>query len=77
MSFIYEPDMHPGRCKNVRTVFHPDGHVETLRCVDYEKKRHVCEFPEPTHHPIQWTNVIKVYTAPKPKPWVKPGDGDA
>lgn len=75
MSYIVLPDEHPGRCKNVRSHTHPNGHAETLRCLDYEGKPHVCSFPEPQYVYIDttsWGGQLSSSTPAKPKPWVKP-----
>jgi hypothetical protein len=58
------PDPHPGRCRN-----HRDGR----RCLDYDHRPHVCEFPEPPPSPTT-TSFHITYTRGVIEPWVKPGD---
>lgn len=75
MSFIHVPDPFPGRCQNVRHVLHANGEPETLRCLDYEGTRHVCEFPPSRVNASStgWVTYQSIMTAPPaPKRWVKP-----
>lgn len=78
MGIIHLPDLDIGRCKNIRSITHGDGYIETLRCLDYEGVPHVCTFPPERHvssGDYGWgAGSISTYTPPKPKPWVKPGD---
>jgi hypothetical protein len=69
---IIEPDPHPGRCENYRSVVHSDGYVETLRCLDYEGTEHICSFPEPEHRVI--TVGGYTYTPQAPQRWIKPDE---
>lgn len=71
MSFIRLPDLHPGRCQNVRHVQHADGHAGTVRCLDYEGTEHVCTFPAPLHV-VTPSGSSLTYTTPTPQKWVKP-----
>lgn len=66
------PDPNPGRCLNFRTITHGDGHIEHLRCLDYENTPHECSFPEPTHFVALVHNIFK--SSDPPEPWVKPDD---
>jgi hypothetical protein len=76
VSFIVVPDPHPGRCKNYRSVTHNDGHVEPLRCLDYEAVPHQCTFPGTTHisnisNVGRWNSTTTFeHTS---IPWKKPG----
>lgn len=74
MSTITLPDPYPGRCRNHRTVSNGVGHIETLRCLDYENVEHVCSFPEPIHTGPALGGMYGggTFTTAPPKPWVKP-----
>lgn len=65
-------DPFPGRCRNYRTTTHGNGEIETLRCLDYENRPHVCEFPP--GKPIMATTTSLHYTHREPEPWVRPGE---
>lgn len=71
MSYTSIPDPYPGRCKNLRPVRHSDGHIENLRCLEYEDEDHVCNFPEA---PVvtETHNIFQTSDLPEPKPWVRP-----
>lgn len=74
--YVRLPDPNPGRCENYRSVMHSDGRVETLRCLDYEGTKHICEFPEPLHiaSDPRWGGNSYSYSEKhdRPQPWVKP-----
>lgn len=72
MSYIKLPDPYPGRCQNYRTHQHSDGHIETLRCIDYENTPHQCIFPEPKYVVSTDHNIFTSNN--NPEPWVKPKD---
>lgn len=64
---IYLPDPHPGRCFNYRLV-----NGQTLRCLDYEGTRHVCDFPGAIL-PFQWPQGNQMTSSnSEAEPWVKP-----
>lgn len=75
MGYISAPDPDPGRCRNFRTVTHSDGHIETLRCLDYEGAPHQCTFPKPKHVTAVSHNIFSSGTD-QPKPWVKPDSNE-
>lgn len=74
---IQLPDHDIGRCKNRRAFPSGDGFTTMVRCNDYEGTEHVCTFTPPpiVDLPSSWSS--SVYTAPKPKPWVKPEDRES
>lgn len=72
MSFIPTKDPHPGRCKNLRPVTHNDGHIENLRCLEYENEPHQCSFPESTHVVVETNNIFRSSDPPQPEPWIRP-----
>ena len=74
MSVIHVPDQHPGRCLNMRVNTGPNGETEWLRCLDYAAVPHICSFPEQRKWVSQDSWIMSTYRAPKPTPWVKPGD---
>lgn len=61
------PDPDPGRCRNLRMVG-----AETVRCLDYDDRPHICSFPEP-RPPLLSSDTYTV-TPSIPEPWVKPDE---
>jgi hypothetical protein len=66
------PDPNPGRCLCVRQVAHPDGYLESLRCLDYEGRRHTCTFPNPTHVTSLGSTSSVYRDTGQAEPWVRP-----
>lgn len=68
---IIVPDPHPGRCLNTRQYHGPHGHIQILRCLDYEGTPHTCTFPKIHVEDGRDWGVYSI-DPPKPKTWVKP-----
>ena len=64
---LIEPDPHPGRCRNHRSVT-VGGYPQNVRCLGYEGTRHVCTFDIPSAPPVA-SGFVGTKT---PKPWVAP-----
>jgi len=66
---VYQPDPHPGRCRNLRPSV--NAYAEARRCLEMDGHDGRCRFPE--ERPAE--NLASgggVYSTPQPKPWVVP-----
>lgn len=68
MSYIYQTDPYPGRCRNLRPSHYGTGTL--LRCLDYEGASRVCTFPADPAAPTAASSNYTITSSPKP--WVKP-----
>ena len=74
MSYVTQPDPHPGRCKNFRHDTGPYGRAR--RCLEAEGTQHECRFEPVSQEELDrsWGRASSgaSYQKVEPTPWVVP-----
>lgn len=70
MSFVVQPDPHPGRCLNIRASAAWTQKVR--RCLRLDEHDGACRFPDPEPLLDNHYWATGTYVLPEPAPWVEP-----